>query len=103
MLFQFVLAFGHVLGLDEHAPASSHSALSLQQTAPDTSGDPAGLPDDGCPICLTLHMAASGVLPSAPLVALPDRLVPPYQQAVVRFDVVAPRHASFQTRAPPSA
>jgi len=104
MLVQFVLAFGHVHGLDGHVPASSHAALSLVQTAPDTSGDPAVPPDDDdCQICITLHMAAGGLLPPPPLVPLPANLARPGEQALVRFDVVAPRHASFQTRAPPFA
>ncbi len=105
MLFQFVLAFGHVHELGSRS-ASPHSATaSLAGDAADPRGQrwPASIPDDDCPICVVIHMAANGVLPEAPLVLVPDDFTRPHHQAAVHFDVVARRYAFFQTRAPPRA
>ena len=108
MLLQLALSFGHVHLHDLAPPTqrtqSSATALASAPSDPSDQQLPAGLPDDDgdCPICIAMHMASSGVLPVAPLVVLPDDLSRSHQQAIVHFDIIARRHSSFQTRAPPA-
>ena len=111
MLLQLVLSYGHLHLHDlVSQPSGSHlaapsllSQVGHADSAPDGS-QPANAPDeDGCPICIAMHMVANGAQPVAPQVASPSDFSRPPQIAVVQFDCIARRCASFQTRAPPLA
>src|SRR3974390_1637314 len=67
LLLQLCLSFGHV-----HSPNLS-SKIAAGTSAPYQGQwpSPAGTPDDTCPICTTLHIAASGVLPTPPAIDRP--------------------------------
>jgi hypothetical protein len=100
MLFQLALSFGH---LHVHDLTGHRSVDGLAVSAPADSSHPAGTPDDEnhCAICLTMHMVASGALPAPPAFDQPADFSRTAPVARVHFDVVARRHVSFQTRAPP--
>jgi hypothetical protein len=103
MLLQLCVSLGHV-----HA-GNLARAMSLQASAcagPSDCGRhiPPGLPDDNCPICAAIHMAATGVPPTVPTIAIPAELVTRIHRPVaLAFHRAARRHSPFQTRAPPLA
>jgi hypothetical protein len=103
MLLQLCVSLGHV-----HA-GNLARAMSLQASAcagpPDCSRHiPPGLPDDNCPICAAIHMAATGVPPTPPTIAIPAEFVTRiHRPFIVAFHGAARRHSPFQTRAPPLA
>jgi hypothetical protein len=114
---QLFLSFGHIhldaLHLSAHpmgrlASGSSTAQAAAGQARSDAGHDrghgqvPPGLPDDDCPICQAMHIAAAGLLPAPPAVPVPyqfDRLSP--DSALKRVSVQSLRHVLFQTRAPP--
>jgi hypothetical protein len=102
LALQLVLGFGHV-----HAPAAAQLQAQAAHHLHDGHDHPApashddGLAADGCALCATLAMAAGGLAPAAPVLALPLR-------RAARLDLVAPttapaplRRAPFHSRAPP--
>jgi hypothetical protein len=104
---QLVLSFGHI-HLQDVAPrsilgaAASHGAWSAWGSSGQRT--PGGLPDDDCPICMAVHVAASGLLPMTPMAALPDPFGFALRATIIeKLDVSIPRHILFQTRAPPLA
>jgi hypothetical protein len=103
MLLQLCVSFGHV-----HAGDLART-VSLQAGACTTASDcsrhvPPGLPDNDCPICAAIHMAATGVPPTPATVALPAEFVTlTHRPFIVAFHRTARRHSPFQTRAPPLA
>jgi hypothetical protein len=103
MLLQLCVSFGHV-----HA-GDLLRAVSLQTSGCATPSDcsrkvPPGLPDDDCPICAAVHMAATGVPPTPPTLALPAEFATlAHRPFIVAFHGAARRHSPFQTRAPPLA
>jgi hypothetical protein len=108
---QLVLSFGHIHPQDIVARSTFGSdAAGLQvsdariSSAPSNHQVPSRLPDSDCPICLAMHVSASGLLPAAPLVVVPLALGWVSQGAIIEeFDISTPRHVLFQTRAPPLA
>jgi hypothetical protein len=106
LMLQLFLSFGHVHvhELPSAADASvAHAAVS-KSTAPTQDRTPSRLPDDDCPICATMHLAASGLLPAPPSVAVSLSVSQVSHQSHIEvFDCRAGRYVLFQTRAPPIA
>jgi hypothetical protein len=108
---QLILSFGHIHPQDV-LPSSAFAAFPTTalfpaakiSDAPAEHRAPNGLPDDDCPICMAMHIAASGLLPAPPIAVLPiefDRMSK--SAAFEEFDVSVRRYALFRTRAPPFA
>jgi hypothetical protein len=102
LLVQLVLSFGH-LHLKDIGFASVAAAAIAGHSLPSPHHLPPGQPDDDCPICIAIHVAAAGVAPLAPAVIVPSEFSrvahPP---AAMRHFSVA-RYVLFRTRAPPTA
>jgi hypothetical protein len=105
LLLQLVLSFGHVHARDLGVSPTPGRALAISKATPATGQQvPNGLPDDDCPICMTMHMAASGLLPPPPIVVVPTIGVQVRQIAFAdQFNLGIARYMLFQTRAPPIA
>jgi hypothetical protein len=110
LLLQLFVSFGHLHARDLIGPralaaASADTAAAVGKSmAPGQEQIPAGLPDDDCPICMTMHMAASGLLPTLLSIAAPAELAQVLHQTFIEeFSLGATRHILFQTRAPPTA
>jgi hypothetical protein len=108
LLLQQFLSFGHVHVREIIAPTAdasvvAHTAAS-KSTASTHKQTPNRLPDDDCPICATMHLTASGLLPAPPFVAafLSFSHVS-HQDLIEVFDFRVGRHILFETRAPPIA
>jgi hypothetical protein len=102
LLLQLVLSFGHIHTRDLLAPGAVTVAAVSKSTG--QAHVPSGLPDDDCPICAVMHMAASGLLPAPPFVAGPAELAQVLKPAFIEeFNFSPTRHVLFQTRAPPLA
>jgi hypothetical protein len=100
LLVQIVLSFGH-LHLQDIAPAAA--SASLAQTAPAHRHLPPGLPDDDCPICAAMHVAASGLVAVPPVLVAPSEFGRITQTWHAVRDVPVARYVLFRTRAPPVA
>ena len=106
---QLVLSFGHIHPQDilpafAAAPAKLLVPGAKISSAPAEHRAPNGVPDDDCPICMAMHIAASGLLPAVPLVVLPSGFDRVSQNAAIEeFDLSVRRYVLFQTRAPPFA
>jgi hypothetical protein len=102
LVVQLALSFGHLHLKDTGlvsvaAPAlAGHSLPSPQQIPP-------GHPDDDCPICIALHLAAAGVAPLAPSIALPSEFTEKVQPPSAVRLLSPVRYVLFRTRAPPTA
>jgi hypothetical protein len=117
LLLQLTLSFGHIHpeSLRPSLAGVSHSQASgtldgnvvavPDATVPDDQKQiPNGHPEDDCPICLTMHMVAAGAQPMPPMVFVPlDFGFVLHPTIVEKFLYHVPRHALFQTRAPPIA
>jgi hypothetical protein len=111
LLLQLFASFGHVHTRDLLTPralasaaAQVQTALSKSESAPGQEQIPGSLPDDDCPICMTMHMAASGLVPVPPSVAGPAEFAQVLHLAFFEeFSLGLTRHILFQTRAPPIA
>ena len=106
LVLQLFLSFGHVHARELMAPRAfaAGAAVNKPSSAPTQGQIPSGLPDDDCPLCATMHMAASG-LPPVPLsIAVPPNLTPVLHPTLLEeFGLGVTRHVLFQTRAPPIA
>jgi hypothetical protein len=106
LLLQLVVSFGHVHSRDLGVSPTLGSELAISKATP-ASGQhqvPNGLPDDDCPICSTMHVAASGLLPAMPVVVDPTIGFQVLQISLAdQFNPGIARHTLFQTRAPPIA
>jgi hypothetical protein len=103
MLLQLCVSFGHVHAGDL-ARAVSVQASGCAAPSDCSRHIPPGLPDDDCPICAAIHMAATGVPPTPPAIAIPaDFVTHIHRPFVVAFHLAARRPSPFQTRAPPLA
>jgi len=108
MLVQICVSFGHVHAGDlvRADLVQRNSLLASGCAAPSDCGRhiPPGLPDDDCPICAAIHMAATGVPPLPPAVAIPADFVARIDRPfIVAFHLAVRRPSPFQTRAPPLA
>jgi hypothetical protein len=108
MLLQLCVSFGHV-HVSNLARADLARTMSLHPSGCAARSDcsrhiPPGLPDDDCPICAAIHMAATGVPPTPPAIAIPAGFVAHIQRPfTVTLHLAARRPSPFQTRAPPLA
>jgi hypothetical protein len=109
LLLQLFVSFGHVHVDEFIAPSAAASAsmgrvAASKSTAATQQQTPNRLPDDDCPICATMHLTASGLLPAPPCVAVSLSISRVSHQTVIEaFDSRVGRHVLFQTRAPPIA
>jgi hypothetical protein len=107
ILIQLVVSFGHIHAQDlvtSQASAGSWMLASQSSSLSRQEHVPSGIPDDDCPICAALHIAATGLLPAPPSAAGPTQFVESLPPALI--EAVNPgiaRHSLFQTRAPPTA
>jgi hypothetical protein len=111
-LLQLVLSFGHIHARDlMGAPSAELQTSQILQTSvgkaspvSDQTQIPSGRPDDDCPICMIMHMAASGLLPAPPSAIGPSLLSQVLPHTIIQaFNLGVARHSLFQTRAPPAA
>jgi hypothetical protein len=102
LALQLFLSFGHIHREDIYGPfyASSHAATD--QKAP--SGGPSQHRDDYCEICATISLLSSSFVAQAPQLLPLQRVWHSVEHAdrVLALSI-APRRASFQSRAPPAA
>jgi len=111
LVLQLFLSFGHVHAPDPLALRALATVSSGVQAAADKSSsvsgqeqNPSRVPADNCPICSTMHLAASGLLPAPPSAAVPAEFAQFLHQALIEeFNFGVTRHILFQTRAPPIA
>jgi len=110
LLLQLVVSLGHVHAQnfkrsDVFAGNSLSQRVIIERSArPDQGQIPDGLPDDDCPICAAMHVAAFGLLPSPPSVLAPVNFARESQAAYTEeFSISNSRYILFQTRAPPTA
>jgi hypothetical protein len=105
MALQLVLSFGHI-HLEKFASGSAipgmaaSKALSSQQNP---ARHPANEADDYCAICATIHLASTSFLPDVPLLPVPFASKAIEHFCYFSFNSISPRHAAFQSRAPPVA
>jgi hypothetical protein len=103
LLLQLFLSFGHLHVRGPLAPTLAGPVVG-KSTVLGQEKIPSGLPDDDCPICAAMHVAASGLLPAPPSVAAPADFAQVSHQAFIEeFNLGVRRHTLFQTRAPPIA
>jgi hypothetical protein len=110
LLLQLFMSFGHVhvhaLIVQRAAQDSSVvvDGAASKSTIPAQEQTPSRLPDDDCPICATMHLTASGLLPAPPCIAVSLSFsYVSHQTLIDAFDFRVNRHVLFQTRAPPIA
>jgi hypothetical protein len=103
MLLQLCVSFGHVHA--DQLGGRSTTLLAVRcDASPCRSHVPVGFPDDDCPICAAVHMAATGLIPAPPSLAAPAQFVAISQRPIfVSTHLAVRRHSPFQTRAPPAA
>jgi hypothetical protein len=100
---QIVLSFGH-LHLQDLQPGLAAATAYAEpfDRAPAHRQGP-GVPDNGCPICIAMHLTASGVVSVPPAVVVPSEYnrIAHQTSAMRRFSPA--RYVLFRTRAPPAA
>jgi hypothetical protein len=107
LLVQIALSFGH-LHLQDIRPASAQFAAAATQPAqvdpePARRHVPPGLPDDDCPLCIAVHMAASGLLSVPPAMNIPGGFIHIAPSPIAARQRPVRRYVLFRTRAPPAA
>jgi hypothetical protein len=103
LLVQIVLSFGH-LHLQDIRPAAAAPApkVALSRPEPAQQHVPPGLPDDDCPICMAVHMAASGLVSVPPALSLPTEFSRIAHSTRPARDITVARYILYRTRAPPT-
>lgn len=103
LVVQVVLSFGH-LHLDDLRPVSSATTQAASfHPAPAHRRLPPGAPEDDCPICVVMHLAASGVVSAPPAIAIPTGFSPIAHSSDAARHFSPARYVLFRTRAPPAA
>jgi len=102
LAIQIVASFGH-LHLQDLRPASAAVAAQAAPAGPAHPPLPPGAPDDDCPICVAMHLTASGVAPAPPSVAVPSDVSRISHSIDTTRDLSPARYVLFRTRAPPAA
>ncbi len=108
-LLQLFLSFGNVHARDPFVarvflPASVWGQATAEKLSLGQEQVPSRIPSDDCPICATMHMAGSALLPAPPSVERPAEFADVSQQTFIEAIVFGvTRHFLFQTRAPPIA
>jgi hypothetical protein len=106
LVLQLVRSFGHIHDRDLMTPRAFAvvAAVGKSSQPPGQEQIPSGLPDDDCPICATMHIAASGLPPVPPSIAGPVNFAQAlHRTSLESFRLGVTRHILFQTRAPPIA
>jgi hypothetical protein len=111
LALQFCLSFAHIHPEDIYGPVgaslSAPAAVALppaESLRPIPADEPWYSGDALCPICETIYFLGTSFNPEAPQVSrLPPVSRPVEHSPVVAALFIAPRRASFQSRAPPSA
>jgi hypothetical protein len=107
ILLQLVLPLGHVHAQGLVTSRVLAGAWRVASKSPSLSRQehlPSGIPDDDCPICAVLHIAATGLRPAPPSAAEPTQFVEHLPPALIEaINLGIRRHSLFQTRAPPIA
>jgi hypothetical protein len=124
-VLQLVLSFGHIHVGNVHignahlgnvhffgsaarasgvtAANSQHLAQAPQKSPAPNSGQNSGDDDDYCAICASIFLASTSFVAEPPKLPVPVG----FERVALTFSadqgVSAPRHASFQSRAPPAA
>jgi hypothetical protein len=103
LVFHLVLAFGHSHAHDLGAAHGQSAAVKLFEVS-GSDQMPNGHPEDDCPICVAMRIAASGVLPEPAVIVEPAACC--YVSQFGYLDALSvgnTRYVLFQTRAPPIA
>ena len=109
LLLQLFVSFGHVHARDPFVArvllaASARGQTAVDKSSPRQQQGPGGIPSEDCPICATLHMAGSALLPALPSVEHPAEFAGVSHHTFIEAIVLGvSRHFLFQTRAPPVA
>jgi hypothetical protein len=106
LLLQFFISFGHVHAFELSPLQPSLQTHTSISTA--SSGSKQNVPtepeDQNCPICMVMHMVATGALPAPPTVIVDaDYLEVLRIVSIDAFNLGPTRYTLFQTRAPPMA
>ena len=103
LALQLVLSFGHVHLDGVHRVSQGTTVAASSAQAPQLPAQPGDDRDDYCAVCATIYLASNSFVPQAPELPVPvaSRPVEHFDYAVV--DLIAPRRAPFQSRAPPLA
>jgi hypothetical protein len=104
LVVQLVLSFGHIHA-DELRPAAAPRAdiVALSDRTSPPHHVPPGHPDDDCPICMAVHMAATGLVAAPPALAIPSDFCRLTHVVMAPRRIIVARHVLFRTRAPPAA
>ena len=102
LLVQIVLSFGHIHA-EDFQPAAARPIAALAHQSPSDPKAPPVRPDDHCPICMAVQLAAAGVVAAPPVLVLPSELGRVTHRATVARDISVARYVLFRTRAPPIA
>jgi hypothetical protein len=102
LLVQIILSFGHIHP-EDFGPPAARPIAALAHQSPSQPEAPPGHPDDHCPICMTVQLAAAGVVSTPPVVALPSTFARIAHPAAAARDITVARYVLFRTRAPPLA
>jgi hypothetical protein len=105
LLVQIAVSFGHLHLQDLRGSGPTALPQVFQAGQPNTSRgqhSPA-LPDDDCPICVAVHMAAAGLVSVPPAIAVPTAFSRIVHTAPCVPDIAVARYVLFRTRAPPTA
>jgi len=102
LLVQLVLSFGHIHP-EDFRPAAAPPVAALAHQSPSQPTTPPGHPDDHCPICMAVQLAAAGLVATPPVVAIPSELGRIEHPATAARDISVARYVLFRTRAPPAA
>jgi hypothetical protein len=106
LLLQFFMSFGHVHAgdLSPRQPwLQTHTSISTVST-----GSEQNIPNEpeeqNCPICMVMHMVATGALPVPPTVIVGTAFSQLLRGVSIDvFNLRPARYTLFQTRAPPMA
>jgi hypothetical protein len=106
LCLQLVLSFGHVHA-DHHQPSSEHAfAVVGDNSSPvnsDDEGRAAPVPDDDddCPICASMHLASTLVIPAPPNLIVPASFGSAAFKHEIALTLSLRRFTLSRTRAPP--
>jgi hypothetical protein len=104
LALQLTLSFGHIHAEDFAPAQTSVAASDAGHSGANHNSGSTGRDHDDCPICATIYLLATLVMPLPPLVALPAdhvSIVPADFGSRYLAPAASPR--LFQARAPPQA
>lgn len=103
---QLILSFGHIHAEDFKPAAGDLVLAGAASLAVDGSTTPDQPPlepdhDDYCPVCATMHLAGTLMLPEPPLLPIPSAWTHRVLRPAIVNTLQVSRYSLFQTRAPP--